>query len=256
MMLATIAALALFQTHAVGSRKQIDSLLSQIDRLSASEPAAYGVDTRIRVAEVLAPSYPAIAKRQLRDAEASLSGVSDPDYANELRIRISSTLAPLDFAEAERVAKSIEPERKHDRLAEAYGHLLERAGKHDPPDLILTAFHSGAFRLHFDSKQFGAEQTLQIFAALVDAFPSSAPDIEDITYLLDHTKDSLALNRKLSLAAIRKVINAAEQQPESTRSEIRFRAAELLRSLGTKAPAELEPLLREPEPGKEKPARG
>jgi hypothetical protein len=252
-MLAAIAALALFQTHATDVRKQVESLVSQIDRLAASEPTPYGIDTRIRVAEVLTPGYPAIAKRRLRDAEASLSGVSDPDYANQLRVRISTTLAPLDFAEAERVAKSIGPERKHDRLAEAYGHLLERAGKRDSLDLILTAYHSGAFRLYFDPKNFRDEQMLQIFAAVVDAFPSDTAELEDISYLLDAAKKSIAINRELSLTAIRKAAGAADHQPKSIRSQIRFQAAELLRSLGTKLPDEFEPLLLEPEPPKEKP---
>ena len=157
-MIAAIVALALFQTGAGGARKQMDALLNRIDRLAASEPPAYGVDTRIRVAEILRAGYPALSKRELHDAEASLAGVTDVDYANASRVRISIVLGPIDFSEAERVARSIEPDRKYDRLAQAYGHLLESRGKRDALELILTALHSGAFRLHYDSNQFGTEQ--------------------------------------------------------------------------------------------------
>lgn len=251
-MIAALGALVLLQAQAAAAPNPVDTLVARIDRLAASEPAPYGIDTRIRVAEVLATNYPAIAKRELRDAEASLSGVSDQDYRDTLRVRITTTLAPLDFAEAERVAKSIAPERKHDRVSEAYGHLLERAGKGDRVELILNAFESGCFRLHFDSKEFSTEQRLRIFAALVDAFPLTAPAAADIDYLLDQTRESMALNRELTFTSIRKVTSAADDLPKPKRAAMRFRAGELLRSLGGALSDEFKALLDEPAPPPEK----
>ena len=256
-MLAAIAVVVLCQTHAADTRAktdpaaQIEALLAHIDRLAAAEPIIYGIDTRLRAADVLVARYPALTTRELRDAEASLSGVADADYANVLRVRMIATLAPFDFSEAQRIAKSIEPERTHDRLAEAYTRLLERSAPRDRLDVLLGAYRIGAFRVLYDSKQFGGDQKLQIFAATIDAFPSTAPNVQDISYLLDRAHDYLMLNRELTLAAIGKAVSAAETQPKSTRAAVRFRAAETLRALGTTIPEAYEALLDEPPPPKE-----
>src|SRR6266851_3129266 len=71
-MLAATLATLLLQPHAAVPGKQLAALIEQIDRVAASEPLEYGIDTRIRAAEALTPKYPAIAKRELRDATASL----------------------------------------------------------------------------------------------------------------------------------------------------------------------------------------
>lgn len=223
-------------------------LVEQIDRVAASEPVVYGIDTRLRVADVLAAKNPSIAKRELRDVEAALSGVSDRDYRDKLRVRLIQSFAPLDFVEAERVAKSIEPQRTHDRLAEAYGRLYEKAGTRNRLDLILTAFNAGAFRVHFDPEAFSPEERLRIFSAIVDSFPAGKPDGADVDYLLDRTKEMMAFSREVTISAIRKAIAAADSTPNPKRAQTRFRAAELLRAIGSDLPEEFGPILREPEP--------
>jgi hypothetical protein len=251
-MLADLAAvLALFQPHATTPDKQLTALIEQIDRVAASEPVEYGIDTRIRAADVLTPKYPAIAKRELRDAASSLSGISDLDYQNRLRVRIIGTLAPVDFTEAERVAKAIPPERKHDRLADAYDELYKKAGDRNQIDLILSAFHAGAFRVFAVSQEKGADVAVQLLSAVVEAFPVDAPDAADIDYLLDRTEQFVATNRDLVFAAVRKALSAADMQMKDKRSGMRLRAARLLRSLGSTLPDEFESLMLEPEPSKE-----
>jgi hypothetical protein len=256
-MLADLAAtLALFQPHAAVPDKQLTALIEQIDRVAASEPVEYGIDTRIRAAEVLTPKYPVIAKRELRDAASSLTGISDLDYQNRLRVRIIGTLAPVDFVEAERVAKAIPPERKHDRLADAYDELYKKAGSRNHIDLILSAFHAGAYRVFAVSQEKGAEVAVQLLSIVVDAFPADAPEAADIDYLLDRTEQFVAANRDLVFAAMRKALIAADLQTKDKRLSVRVRAARLLRSLGSTLPDEFEPLMLEPAPpDQEKPKK-
>jgi hypothetical protein len=247
--LATV--LALFQPHAATPGKQLTALIEQIDRVAASEPVEYGIDTRIRAAEILTPKYPDIAKRELRDASSSLTGISDFDYQNRLRVRIVGTLAPVDFTEAERVTKAISPERKHDRIANAYDELYKNAGSRNHIELILSAFDAGAYRVFAASQEKGADGAVQLLSAIVDAFPADAPDAADIDYLLDRTEQLVTANRDLVFAAIRKALSAADVQTKDKRSSLRLRAARLLRSLGSTLPDEFEPLMLEPEPPKE-----
>jgi hypothetical protein len=244
-------ALALFQPRAADPDKQLTALIEQIDRVAASEPVEYGIDTRIRAAEVLIPKYPAIAKRELRDAVSSLTGISDLDYQNRLRVHVIGTLAPVDFTEAERVAKAIPPERKHDRLADAYDELFKKAGSRSHVDLILSAFHAGAYRVFAVSQESDAGVAVQLFSAVVDSFPAESPDAADIDYLLDRTEQFAAANRDLVFAALRKALTAADLQTKDKRLNVRFRAARLLRSLRSTLPDEFEPLMLEPEPPKE-----
>src|SRR5258708_36320794 len=194
MLVATLATL-LLQPHATTPAKQLAALLDQIARVAASEPLEYGIDTRIRAAEVVTSRHPAIAKRELRDATASLTGVAGLDYQNRLRVRIVAALAPIDFAEAERVAKTIPPERKHDRLANAYDELYQKAGNRNRLDLIQAAFNAGAFRVVSVSQEQGAGVAVKLLSALVDAFPAQSPDLADIDYLLDRTEQLVAANR-------------------------------------------------------------
>ena len=231
-------------------------LIKQIDRLAASEPAPYGIDTRIRTAEVLTTRYPRIARQELRDAEAELPGVLDADYGNILRVQIVGHLAPLDFAEAERVAKTIGPERKNDRLAQAYDQLCDKAGTRNRVELMIRALDAGAFRLNTVTKDVAPDEAQRLFGAFVTAFPGDAADPADIDYLLDRTAQFIRVDRQLALAAIQKAVSAAREQPEERRGALRMRAADLLRELGGEVPEDLRELLAEPgaKPPKEKPA--
>jgi hypothetical protein len=254
-MLAATLATLLLQPHATAPGKQVAAVIDQIDRLAASEPLEYGIDTRIRAAAVLTSKYPAIAKRELRDATASLTGTADLDYQNRLRVRIAGALAPIDFTEAERVAKAIPPERKNDRLAAAYDELYKKASNRNRLDIIQAAFNAGAFRVAAVSQEKDAAVAVQLLSAVVEAFPAQSPDPVDIDYLLDRTEQFVAANRDLVFAAIRKALTAADSQPKEKRSNLRFSAAKLLRSLGSSLPDEFEPLMLEAGPPKEENAK-
>src|SRR5579862_9765883 len=78
-------------------QKAVNTLVAQIRRLAASEPAIYGVDTRIRTAEVLTQKYPSLAKDLLHDAQGELSGVQLPVEQDRMRVRLIKVLAPLDI---------------------------------------------------------------------------------------------------------------------------------------------------------------
>ena len=218
--------------------------------MAASEPVEYGIDTRIRAAAILTPHYPASAMRELRDAAASLTGISDLDYQNRDRIRIAGSMAPIDFAEAERFAKTIPPERKFDRLAQAYDELYRKTSR-DHVELILRAFNAGAYRVFAVTQEKDPAAAMRIFSKIVDAFPVESPDRADIDYLLDRTEQFSSMSHDLVFAAVRKALSAADDQPKGLRLKIRSRAAGLLRPLGSSLPEEFEPLLLEPSPPEE-----
>src|SRR5882762_4464859 len=105
------------QPEASAQDKQVTTLVAQIRRLAVSEPVVFGIDTRMRTAEVLTGKYPKLANELLRDARAALSGVTDPTDQDNLRVRMTELLAPLDLEEAERVTHSIRRGRDEDFVA-------------------------------------------------------------------------------------------------------------------------------------------
>jgi hypothetical protein len=76
------------QPEPTKEQKQIAALVAQIRRLAASEPVVYGIDTRLRAADVLTAKYPKAAKDLLRDAQAAISGVTLPAEQDHLRVGV------------------------------------------------------------------------------------------------------------------------------------------------------------------------
>src|SRR5258708_36827236 len=125
-MAAFAIALLLFapqQPEPSAEQKQVNVLVAQIRRLAASEPAIYGIDTRLRTAQAVAGKYRKLARELLHDTEAGLSGVSSQDERDHMRIRIVHAWAPLDLEEVERLAKSLRRGGDQDYLAQAYDQM-------------------------------------------------------------------------------------------------------------------------------------
>src|SRR5579864_286072 len=129
-------------------QKQVTVMVGQIRRLAASEPAVYGIDTRLRTADVLTGKYPRIAKELLRDAQAALSGVTVPGEQDSMRVRMVELMAPLDLDEAEHIIGSIRRGRDEDYVAQAYDKLVTflARGHHDTRAMISKGLQSGGFR--------------------------------------------------------------------------------------------------------------
>src|SRR5579872_6591321 len=85
------------QHDAAAEPKQLTVMVGQIRRLAASEPLVFGIDTRLRTAQVLTGKYPKIARDLLRDAEAATAGLTAPDEQDQMRVRIVELMAPLDL---------------------------------------------------------------------------------------------------------------------------------------------------------------
>src|SRR2546427_1555285 len=111
------------QPEQSAEQEQVSVLLAQIRRLAASEPAIYGIDTRLRTAETIAGKYQKLARELLHDAEAELSGISSQNERDHMRIRIVHAWAPLDLDEAERLAKSFRHGADQDYIARAYDEI-------------------------------------------------------------------------------------------------------------------------------------
>jgi hypothetical protein len=214
-----LLALLLF-APAPSERKQVDALVTQILRLGASEPAVYGVDTRMRAAEVLTAKYPQLAREVLHDAQAELSGIAVPAEREHMRVRLVRALAPVDLQEAERLTQSFPHGTDGDYVAEAYDQLNLYFEKH-PDDALRMIHHglaAGAFRMTSASRQLedwrakDPEAATGLFAEMLGAFPVESPHSEDVFYLLDQTTKILKLNRALSVQAIDKALSAATSE--------------------------------------------
>ena len=121
-----LAVLLLFQQREPSAElKQVTALVAQIRRLAASESVVYGIDTRLRAAEVLSGKYPKASKDLLHDAQAALSGVTAPPEQDSLRVRMVERMAPLDLDEAERLIGAIRRGGDEDYVAQAYDRLVE-----------------------------------------------------------------------------------------------------------------------------------
>jgi hypothetical protein len=230
-------------------QKQIASLVAQIRRLAASEPVVYGVDTRLRAADVLAAKYPKIAKDLLRDAQAALSGVTVPAEQDSLRVSIVQRMAPLDIDEAERLIGSIRRGGEEDYVAQAYDKLVEfLALNHgNTREMISKGLQSGGFRsgsaskLLEDSKTADPAAAVALFSEILGAFPAQSPVERDVSYLLDCTKQIAALNRPLALEAIDRALSAATSQKVRVEKTLRRKMLrEIASTLGSIDPELLE----------------
>jgi len=260
-MAALVLALLLFvpqQPERSAEQKQVEVLIAQIGRLAASEPAIYGVDTRLRTAEAVAGEYPKAARELLQDAEAELSGVTSQDERDRMRIRIIHALAPLDLQEAERLAKSLPRGADVDYIAHAYDEIYSCFEQRpvQAREIVTRGLAAGGFQMQSAWRLLGAqiktnpEGATALFSEILGAFPAETPGSEDVLYLLDETRQIAAVNRALAIDAIDKAVSAAfsenlripasddkQKTPQSTRERM-FR--EITALLGSIDPALLK----------------
>jgi hypothetical protein len=256
-MAALALALLLFapqQPEPSAEQKQVNVLTAQIRRLAASEPAIYGVDTRLRTAEAVAGKYPKLARELLHDGEAELSGVDSQDERDQMRIRIVHAFAPLDLEEAERLAKSLRRGVDQDYLARAYDQIYVcfEQRPDQAREIVSKGFAAGAFRmtgasrLLEDQAKKSPESVTTLFSELLGAFPPESPSSEDVLYLLEQTRYIAAFNRPLAIEAIDKALSAAvseslripssedkQKTPEATREKMFRETVALLGSIDT-----------------------
>jgi hypothetical protein len=231
------------QAEPTKEQKQITALASQIRRLAASEPVVYGIDTRLKAADVLTGKYPKLAKDLLRDAQAALSGVTLPAEQDDLRVGIVQRMAPLDLDEAERMIASIRRGGDEDYVADAYDELVEfLASTHgDTREMISKGLKAGGFRSGSARKELGDSKTanpaaaVEMFSEILGAFPAQSPGEKDVYYLLDCTKQVAGLNRPIAVQAIDQALSAATSEKldvaKTERRKMLREIASLLRSI-------------------------
>lgn len=201
----------------IPEQKQVTALVAQIRRLAASEPVVYGIDTRLRTAEVLTGKYPRIARDLLRESQAALGGVTSADEQDSMRVHVVELMAPLDLDEAEHVIASIHRGDEEDYVAQAYDQLVAfLAGNHrDTREMISKGLQAGGFRSGSaakkleDSKTSNPAVAVSVFAEILGAFPAQSAGEKDVYYMLVNTKLIADLNRSLALEAIDKALSAA-----------------------------------------------
>ena len=200
-------------------QKQIETTIGQIRRLAASEPVAFGIDTRLRAANVLPPSYSKVVSELLRDDESELAGVGDRDEQSALRARIAAAWGRFDLEEAERVIKPLHRTAQHDYPAEAYDQLYLQFDQQTDRARAVVAdgLRAGAFRMIAASRLlegFAAKDraaAAALFAAMMQAFPVAYLPA-DVTYLLDQTKFITAINRDLAGEAVKIALGAVRSE--------------------------------------------
>jgi hypothetical protein len=223
MPLCTLALLFLLQQpeatepEASAQDKQVGALVTQIRRLAVSEPVVFGIDTRMKTAEVLTGKYPKLAGELLRDGRSALSGVTDPTDQDNLRVRITELLAPLDLEEAERVTKSIRRGRDEDFVAQAYDKLCTFLVPHPLQfrQMISKGLGAGAFRMESAAgsltnlKTADPDGAKELFSEILAAFPAESPGEDDVYYLLKRAEEIAGVSRPLAIEAIDKALSAA-----------------------------------------------
>src|SRR5260370_25457104 len=166
------------QPEPSAEQKQVNVLIAQIRRLAASEPAIYGVDTRLRAAETVAGKYQKLARELLHDTEAELSGITSQDERNHMRIRIVHAWAPLNLEEAERLAKSLPRGGDQDYMAQAYDqiYLYFHQRPSQAREIVSKGLAAGAFRMIGATRLFqdeikkSPERATALFSAILGAF--------------------------------------------------------------------------------------
>jgi hypothetical protein len=231
--------------------KQVAGLVMQIRRLAVSEPVVFGVDTRMRTAEVLTGKYPKLAIELLRDARAAVGGVTDPTDQDSLRVRMTELLAPLDLEEAERVTRSIRRGRDEDFVAQAYDKLCKFLAPHPLQfrKMIAKGLGAGAFRMESAAelltnlKTADPDGSKELFSEILGAFPTESPGEDDVYYLLKRTEEIAGISRPLAIEAIDKALGAAgsaslriksdskEKDGKAARKKMLRETAVLLRSI-------------------------
>lgn len=222
--------------------KQVAALVAQIRRLAVSEPAVFGIDTRMRTAEVLTGKYPKLAAELLRDGRAALSGATDPTDQDNLRVRMTELLAPLDLAEAERVTRSIRRGRDEDFVAQAYDKLCRFLAPHPREfrQMIAKGLGAGAFRMESAAdllanwKTADPDGAKELFSEILEAFPTESPGEDDVFYLLKRAEEIAAVSRPLAIEAIDKALSAAGSdslriKPDSKENDAKAARKKMLR---------------------------
>ena len=251
-LLLAVLLLAPQQPEQSAEQKQVSVLLAQIRRLAASEPAIYGIDTRLRTAETIAGKYQKLARELLHDAEAELSGISSQNERDHMRIRIVHAWAPLDLDEAERLAKSFRHGADQDYIARAYDEIYvcfeqrpSQAREIVSKGLAAGGFRMlGATRVLEDQIKKSPESATSLFSEMLGAFPAESPSSEDVLYLLRETRNIAAVNHTIAIEAIDKALTAAasenlripstddkQRSPEVTREQMFREIVALLDSI-------------------------
>ncbi len=247
-----ILALLLLAQQPSDQQKHVAALLAQIQRLAVSEPAVYGIDTRLRTAEVLTKKYPKLAIELLQDARAELSGVNIATERDRMRVRLVRAFAPLDLEEAERLTRSFPRGTEQDYVAQSYDQLYMSFEKSpaEARQMVSKGLRAGGFRMVSAARMLAelkskdTERATALFAEILGAFPAESPRSEDVKYLLEQTRQIVGLNRLLALEAIDKALNAAtseslripvsaskEQDASATRETMLREVVALLKSI-------------------------
>jgi hypothetical protein len=214
----------LLQTPEAGSsalerRKAV--LIEEIEAATVAEPPVFGIDTRIRAAEILAGRDDAHAVRFLLDAGQRTLLLADPATRSHFLKRIAPALTPLDAKQAESFCAAqtrAEPTAKADPLAVCYDQII--AHLKDWPlrkEAFSRALAMGAYDLPGvdsllrDAREQHVSDFAPLLAVFIGAFPAANPRLEEIRRLESIERKWAAGNPALSRQARRTALAARRE---------------------------------------------
>src|SRR5262249_15428913 len=139
--------LAVFAALASAAFAQTADLVAEIERMAASEPLVYSVDSRLRLAQWLGSKHSEQSARIVSETISSYHSVRDATAQGVLGVALVEALAPLDPEEAERIAQTIPPrsvtKTLEDYRSAAFDKLVRYWSPRDPAQ-ALRLLNEGA----------------------------------------------------------------------------------------------------------------
>lgn len=220
---------------AAAGRKQIESLIQEIQNLAASEPPLLSADTRIRLAEAAAKLVPSKARDVARDVRSLLLTLPDADTRGEFGVRLARVFLKIDPEEAERFVISMEPRKSSGTYRDTKAEALDIVtrfwiGRDDQRALkvLSEGIGAGAFRAQsvkemMDRLRTGDPSAVPgLFAILLPAFPEDGATDRDCLFLLECAAEVAPVGSALALEAAKKTLRALDSKSFTEDPEIRF----------------------------------
>ncbi|MGH9721671.1 MAG: hypothetical protein ACRD8O_15795 [Bryobacteraceae bacterium] len=209
---------------------QPPDLVAEIERMAASEPLVYSVDTRLRLATLLDSKQREKAARLVSETVTRYHSVRDPEAQGVLGVALAEALVVDDPEEAERIAHTI-PSRAtsgtlEDYRSAAFDKLVRYWAQRDPARalrLLNEGAASGAVLMESAERilkrliEEDPSQAQSLFARMVAAFDDSAE--RQVFFLLRCAREMSRVDYPLAAAALDKILAMIDRGDFNSSSE-------------------------------------
>jgi hypothetical protein len=196
----------------------------EIHALAQTEPVIAGIDTRLRLAEVLKSRHPVLARQLLDECVQAFGSGIDSDTLSDAGPNTVQLFLDLAPDEAEHAARALPGRRVPEGVnAREFGYdvLAGYWKDRDPAKaerLLYSAFGAGAFRLYSGQSilrslaKENPARAHELFAQFLIAFPVLTADTRDMMFLLECSRLILATDPALAGQAVEKVLASVNRE--------------------------------------------